>query len=96
MTNTMTVTELHNHVERKFSGSYACKAVLTAWDVKTETATYRLTFHAMGRHVAKLDTVMYVQAFDDRNGQRGAATSPFPYKGVQGPRGYVKVITTDD
>lgn len=96
MTNTMTITELAEHVERKFTGGYKCRAVLTAWNTATETATYLLTFSAGGRHVAKLDTVMYVQAFDDMAGQRGAATSPFPYKDVQGPRGYVEVITTDD
>ncbi|ALY08526.1 hypothetical protein ANANSI_83 [Arthrobacter phage Anansi] len=94
MTDTMTITELHSHVERKFTGGYRCQAVLTAWDVTTETATYLLHFHAAGRYVAKLDTTIYAQAVQAASGMRGAAT--YSHKPTAKHTYQISVTTEDD
>lgn len=91
MTDTMSITELHSHVARKFTGMTRCTPVLLAWDTTTETATYLLQFHAGGSYVKGLDATIYAQAVVDATGNRGAAT--FSHKPTERGRWQVPVTT---
>ena len=90
----MSVTELHEHVSRKFGvAGYEVKPVLIGMDTRTETVTYLLHYHtSRGVYLPKWDTTVYAQCVVDDWGTRGAAT--FSHKPTE-RSAYQVPITTD-